>query len=110
MDAFPPGLTDRAASQTLRKLFASLAGSASRYSRTVATRPPTKSGGGGAEGPLVPAGGTGGSGGGGDGKKTGSATAGSANTGGGGGGGPGQSIKCGAAGGKGIVIIRYKFQ
>jgi len=40
----------------------------------------------------------------------GSATAGSTNTGGGGGGGAGVAPQCGGAGGKGIVIIRYKYQ
>jgi hypothetical protein len=52
----------------------------------------------------------GGLGGGGNGGAGTSATAGSANTGGGGGGGPGNSPTCGAAGGSGIVIIRYKYQ
>jgi len=54
--------------------------------------------------------GRGGVGGGGNGRESGScATAGTANTGGGGGGG-GSGSNNGAAGGSGIVIIRYKFQ
>jgi len=69
----------------------------------------TRAGGGGgagcSNGPNQ--GGTGGSGGGGaGGNSSQNGAAGSANTGGGGGG----SRACGAAGGKGIVILRYKFQ
>jgi hypothetical protein len=71
-------------------------------------------GGGGINGPG--SGGTGGSGGGGDGSNTipVAGTSGTANTGGGGGaGGNTSTVPCtsgGGAGGKGIVIIRYKFQ
>lgn len=75
--------------------------------------------GGGGGGTSGPTGGTAGSGGGGTGGKSGgfpgnpanfvSGTAGTANTGGGGGGGGAYNTN-GAAGGKGIVIIRYKFQ
>jgi hypothetical protein len=67
-------------------------------------------GGGGVYGPgNVGAGGPGGGGNGGRATPCQTQQAGTANTGGGGGGG-GQSTKCGAAGGSGIVIIRYKFQ
>ena len=69
-------------------------------------------GGGGGKHPAVPTVGSGGAGGGGAGANSPSvAVAGTTNTGGGGGGGssaPG--FKNGAAGGSGIVIIRYKFQ
>ena len=67
-------------------------------------------GGGGGAGPSMNAGGAGGSGGGGAGAKAGATTvAGTANTGGGGGGGnPGATPLQSAAGGSGIVIIRYK--
>jgi hypothetical protein len=62
-------------------------------------------GGGGSIVPLSSAGGTGGAGGGGTG---GTGTAGTTNTGGGGG---GSALACsGAAGGSGIVVIRYKYQ
>jgi len=70
-------------------------------------------GGGGGTSPCMPTldGGFGGSGGGGNGgPTTGSATAGSTNTGGGGGGAASLNCGTGAAGGKGIVIIRYKYQ
>ena len=82
----------------------------------------TRAGGGGAggdarPGPIAPSGrpgGSGGSGGGGAGAGGGSnpgGTAGSANTGGGGGAaGYGPGYNTGANGGKGIVIIRYKYQ
>jgi len=64
-------------------------------------------GGGGNQGPVV---GTGGSGGGGQGgNPSGGNTAGTANT-GGGGGGQGFNASSASNGGKGIVIIRYKFQ
>jgi len=74
-------------------------------------------GGGGAAG-KEPAGvdaasGAGGAGGGGAGGARAAGTAGTANTGGGAGGagyGPGGTVQAGAAGGSGIVIIRYKFQ
>jgi len=71
-------------------------------------------GGGGAGAPTVGAGGAGGGGAGGTVPNT-SGTAGTANTGGGGGGGaaksaPGSVTSYNAAGGSGIVIIRYKFQ
>mgnify|MGYP001176379120 CR=1 FL=1 len=74
----------------------------------------TYSGGGGAGAHSNPGnGGTGGTGGGGNGGRCGTAaTAATANTGGGGGGGSRDTPpnNCGTAGGKGIVIIRYKFQ
>ena len=63
------------------------------------------SGGGGGGAPST--GGTGGAGGGGDGNSN---TAGGINTGGGGSGGLGPSTTRGAAGGSGIVMIRYRFQ
>lgn len=70
----------------------------------------TRAGGGGGAG--SPADGTtagaGGPGGGGAGSESGAATAGTANTGGGGGG--SAAPPAGAAGGSGIVVIRYKFQ
>ena len=67
-------------------------------------------GGGGVYGPgCVGAGGPGGGGNGGRALPCSTQVAGTANT-GGGGGGAGKSTKCGAAGGSGIVIIRYKFQ
>jgi hypothetical protein len=67
-------------------------------------------GGGGVYGPApLGGGGPGGGGDGGRGTPCSGAVAGTANT-GGGGGGAGQAPKCGAAGGSGIVIIRYKFQ
>ena len=67
-------------------------------------------GGGGNNAPKVQPGGTGGGGAGGMGSTA--AVAGTDNTGGGGGGGPGTNPGgyCGANGGSGIVIIRYKFQ
>ena len=73
--------------------------------------PTARAGGGGGGKRLSPGtAGSGGSGGGGAGAKASPAgTAGTANTGGGGGGGGGEPSN-GAAGGKGIVIIRYKFQ
>ena len=68
-------------------------------------------GGGTTPAPSNPTGGAGGTGGGGTGSGTSASTAGSANTGGGGGGSSGGPVnKTGAAGGKGIVIIRYKYQ
>jgi len=72
--------------------------------------PTTRAGGGGGAGRPGGSGGSGGPGGGGAGGIT-TGTAGSANTGGGGGGTSQSSSGCQAgAGGKGIVIIRYKFQ
>ena len=72
--------------------------------------PVARAGGGGGSAGGGPAGGGATSGGGIGGKSTGTqATAGTANTGGGGGGGA-ASNECGASGGSGIVIIRYKFQ
>jgi hypothetical protein len=68
--------------------------------------PVAYAGGGGGTGTSPPTGGAGGSGGGGAGGNP-AGTAGTANTGGGGG---GSCQATGAAGGKGIVIIRYKFQ
>ena len=74
----------------------------------------TRSGGGGGGAHSNPGnGGTGGTGGAGNGGRCGTAaTAATANTGGGGGGGSRDTPpnNCGTAGGKGIVIIRYKFQ
>jgi hypothetical protein len=68
-------------------------------------------GGGSGGGTPIPAGGEGGQGGGGNGANLpGSAQAGTANTGGGGGAGNGGPCQCAAAGGSGIVIIRYKYQ
>ena len=68
-------------------------------------------GGGGGRSPSYSPAGSGGKGGAGDGNRTGAGTAGSANTGGGGGGSSGTgSPLAGAAGGKGIVVLRYKFQ
>jgi len=65
--------------------------------------------GGGGGGTLSPTtAGSGGTGGGGNGSNSGTGTAGTANTGGGGGGGAGS--QAGGSAGKGIVIIRYKFQ
>ena len=70
--------------------------------------PTARAGGGGGAGSTT--GGAAGSGGGGAGNGGGSGkAAGTANTGGGGGGGGGPSV-CGALGGSGVVIIRYKFQ
>jgi len=67
-------------------------------------------GGGGVYGPApIGTGGPGGGGNGGRGLPCSTQVAGTANT-GGGGGGAGKSTKCGAAGGSGIVIIRYKYQ
>ena len=74
--------------------------------------PVTRAGGGGG-GAYIGGGGSGGSGGGGAGGADVNGTPGTANTGGGGGGagsGPGQPAVCGANGGSGIVIIRYKYQ
>jgi len=76
---------------------------------------PTAYAGGGGGGGTTPgspeSGGIGGTGGGGAGGPiSGSATAGTTNTGGGGGGAASQNCGTGAAGGSGIVIIRYKFQ
>ena len=75
----------------------------------ITASPVVYAGGGGAaaSGPN-PGGGDGGSGGGGAGGNGG--TAGTANTGGGGGGAGPSSPKVSGAGGKGVVIIRYKFQ
>jgi hypothetical protein len=67
-------------------------------------------GGGGARTPAYGPAGSGGIGGGGDGVQTGAGNAGTANTGGGAGGPSGNSVVTAGAGGKGIVIIRYKFQ
>ena len=77
----------------------------------ISASPTTYAGGGGGGNDQTGNGGVGGSGGGGNGSKRCSAvgTAGSANTGGGGGGG-GVNPPAGYAGGKGIVIIRYRFQ
>jgi len=76
---------------------------------SINTSPTTRAGGGGGGG-WPSTGGTGGSGGGGNGAPgPGSSTAGAANTGGGGGGGS-NTVRIGAAGGSGIVIIRYKYQ
>ena len=78
--------------------------------------PVTYAGGGGGGGapPCAPSGAAGGSGGGGAGGMPSCAVAGTANTGGGGGGGgnPGipNPVGKGAAGGSGIVIIRYKYK
>jgi len=80
--------------------------------------PNSFSGGGGGASGKEPAGsdipaGAGGTGGGGAGGARANGTAGTVNTGGGAGGagyGPGGTIRSGAAGGSGIVIIRYKFQ
>jgi len=75
--------------------------------------PTARAGGGGASGiDSAPTGGTGGGGNGGKDATPGSsnAVAGTTNTGGGGGGGSRYSRAIGAAGGSGIVIIRYKFQ
>jgi hypothetical protein len=91
------------------------------YIANVPTAGPTSTGifaGGGGGGPRGPAFAPGhvsqgGDGGGGDGRENGTETsyAGVANSGGGGGAGPGgASPQVGASGGKGIVIIRYKFQ
>jgi hypothetical protein len=66
-------------------------------------------GGGPNNGGSSQAGGAGGGGAGGGDSPSVAATAGTANTGGGGGGGT-QSYQAGAAGGSGIVVIRYKFQ
>jgi hypothetical protein len=81
---------------------------------TSITGSPVTRSGGGAGGSGNTAGGTGGSGGGGNGGgNTAAATSGSTNTGSGGGGsGDGDSVggNTSGAGGKGIVIIRYKFQ
>jgi len=74
--------------------------------------PVTRAGGGGG-GAYIGGGGSGGSGGGGAGGADVNGTPGTANTGGGGGGagsGPGQPAVCGANGGSGIVVIRYKYQ
>ena len=73
--------------------------------------PVTRAGGGGGSAESGPAGGVGGNGGGGAGGRSTSPTAvaGTDNTGGGGGGGASNSV-CGANGGSGIVIIRYKFK
>ena len=75
--------------------------------------PVTYAGGGGAGGasPCAPTGAAGGAGGGGAGGRPGNSVAGTANTGGGGGGGGGcNCARNGSAGGKGIVVIRYKYQ
>ena len=84
------------------------------YYAAAANGPNATFGGGGGGGALQSAG-TGGNGGGGDGRAHGSPTgvgvAGDANHGGGGGGGanhPGP--RCGGAGGKGIVLLKYRFQ
>ena len=74
--------------------------------------PVTRAGGGGG-GAQFGGGGSGGSGGGGAGGADVNGTPGTVNTGGGAGGagsGPGQPAVCGANGGSGIVIIRYKYQ
>ena len=67
-------------------------------------------GGGQSPGPTYGPGGTGGGGRGGYYPGSTNGTAGTTNTGGGGGGGQGGACQVGAAGGSGIVIIRYKFQ
>jgi len=80
--------------------------------------PVQRAGGGGGSTGAEPYGtaltaGTGGAGGGGNGGARAPGSSGTVNTGGGGGGagyGPGSITKCGASGGSGIVIIRYKFQ
>ena len=80
---------------------------------TVITGSPVAYAGGGGGGVCTCEGGPGGTGGGGNGgKDNGPSAAGTANTGGGGGGGGREntSYADGSAGGKGIVIIRYKFQ
>ena len=87
---------------------------------SITASPVTYAGGGGGgasytgtTAPQLPGtvGGAGGSGGGGAGKKNGTANAGTANTGGGAGGTGGScSPNTGAAGGSGIVVIRYKYQ
>ena len=70
----------------------------------------TRAGGGGGSAEAGPSGGTGGAGGGGaGGQASNPTTAGTGNTGGGGGGGASSGVPA-AAGGSGIVIIRYKFQ
>ena len=77
--------------------------------------PTARAGGGGSGGGgSIPAGGVGGTGGGGNGANQPAGpqqpSAGTANTGSGGGAGNGGPSQCGQAGGKGIVIIRYKYQ
>ena len=79
---------------------------------TINGSPVARAGGGGGSS-LGPSGADGGTGGGGNGARNtpaSNATVGSANTGGGGGGGVRYSTGVGAAGGSGVVIIRYKFQ
>ena len=75
---------------------------------------PTARAGGGGGRPHTPTSGDGGAGGGGPGggpaSPSNAGVAGTTNTGGGGGGGSNNSPSVGAAGGSGIVIIRYKFQ
>jgi hypothetical protein len=79
------------------------AGTANNITGSPVTR--AGGGGGGSNGTTA---GAGGSGGGGAGSSSGTGTAGTVNSGGGGGG--SAFVTSGAAGGKGIVIIRYKFQ
>jgi len=68
-------------------------------------------GGGGNQSGPSPIGGAGGSGGGGQGSKNANGQAGTANTGGGGGGSScGQNCRVAGSGGKGVVILRYKFK
>ncbi len=81
----------------------------------ITASPVTRAGGGGGGSDNGPRpGGAGGSGGGGAGGQdpgpSPTGTAGTTNTGGGGGAGGGSGSACGAAGGSGIVVIRYKFQ
>ena len=75
---------------------------------------PTARAGGGGGRPHTPTSGSGGTGGGGSGggpaSPSNAGTAGTANSGGGGGGGNNSAPSLGAAGGSGVVIIRYKFQ
>ena len=78
---------------------------------TINATPTARAGGGGGGGHCTQgAGGTGGGGTGGRNTPSVNGTAGTVNTGGGGGGGQKYSTSVGAAGGSGIVIIRYKFQ
>ena len=75
---------------------------------SISGSPVTYAGGGGGGGPNGAPGNTGGSGGGGRGSP--SLASGTANTGGGGGGCTADTVPAAGSGGKGIVIIRYKFQ
>ena len=85
------------------------------YYPTPIANGPTATFSGGGGGGALGTGGTGGSGGGADGRQQGSPTgvgkSGEANHGGGGGGGANHpSPRCGGAGGKGIVLLKYRFQ